>query len=191
MKITCDLGTKISLSAGVNPFHGLIAKPPVWIGGRAQVSFFPEAEGDPEIELESESAEALRDAMRQAAEILDDLINLHKEEAADKVAHSIKCSICGTWADTRRPKEWGHGDGKGSRCLGDGTMIFLATPVLIFLHNGDQPCWNKVVFSAITVGDHFREDDMEKDCPEYIALADAAPHFDGFRASMGVLVKRG
>lgn len=186
MKITCDLGKTVSFSAGVSPFHGLAAKPPVWIGGRADVSFFPEAEGDPEIELESENAEGLRDALLQAAGMLSDLIALHKAEADNLVAHSIQCPECGTWADTRRPKEWGHPDGNGNRCLWDGTMIVLAGPVQAFRSDGEHPYWTDVKFPTITMGERFRKEEQE-----HTTLADAAPHFDGFRASMGVLVKRG
>ena len=193
MIVTYELGKKPSISAGVDKYANTVHEGPRWNGGRAQVTFFLEQDegqgGDPgEVNMECEDAEALRDALRQAAGMLDDMIEYHKEEAADKAKHSVKCGFCECHSDSRRPKEWGHADGKGHQCLGNGTRVMHRRHVLAYRSDGEEHLWAEVPFDSLQPHEKFRvKDPMDNEKGITFEAVDVPfSHYDGYRASLGV-----
>lgn len=190
MRVVYSLGKKVDVSASVYPYVGPCAEPPKWRDGRCTVTFFPEGSETAEVEIEAGSVVALRDALRNAAGILDDLLQYHTYEAEDLVAHSAKCGFCDTYHDVRRPPEWGHADGHGNRCLGDGTSIMGERQVQVRQGDDDptyEGAWVSWPFSTLRAGDEFREANPTDDVPAVlVAIEDPKRHFDGYRAYLGV-----
>lgn len=194
MRVTYELGKEPSISASVDKYVNTVHEGPRWTGGRAEVTFFIDQDegqggGPGEVNLECEDAEALRDALRQAAGILDDLISWHKEDVADLQEHTTLCGFCGCHVDSRRPKEWGHADGKGHTCLGDGTRLIRKRKVLAYRSDGEPPCWQEVSFESLQPHEKFRIKEPCGDGEEGVtfeAVDVPARYYDGYHSSLGV-----
>lgn len=208
MKITLDLGKAPSIMVQVEPYAGLCAAPPVWGGARATLTVFPDPnsegeEDDPHttLDLESDDAEALLDVLQDAVDQLKSSIYVSKMEAHDQVKHAVMCPVCGTYADKRRPAEWGHADGRGHTCLGDGTVLIHAGPMVrvrVWTETDDDgnAVWVLTGFSLLTVGQVFTWSDSTRPLTEgedtrmYTVLEAPHEHYDGYRSILSVRAPR-
>ena len=197
MRITHELHSQPQTTCSVHPYVGVIHEPPQWRGARVELLIAtlstPSCPDGEVIEIEGD-LEHVKKALRDALEVIELMESHERGKRADEAANAERCEVCDRFWDTRRPQEWGHANGHGETCLGDGTVRLRERPVERKVFGAWEVDTNgKSVFATLKAGDVFRcvdpITDDERDIA-YTVVEDAGPSFDGYCSTMSVRAKR-
>ena len=192
MTIINEIGSNPQICTQMSPYVGRCAERPTWNGAQVELGIFSGHSETPdgqehELHIAGDLAN-VREALETALDMLKELEVYHKEEIQDKAEHSVECPVCGTWYDKRLPGEWGHPDGRGMLCVGDGSALLLKQPVR--LRDGTLFKGAEIDFQQLRYGQGFC---LVGDGPNgkvYEVRRNPAMHFAGIRTQMRVAVLR-
>jgi hypothetical protein len=185
MRITYEIGNGACTIVSVSPYARLVKSPPEWKGAKAEVEIFFGMDDDEEVEHNhiqfNGDLEDMREMLTETLDSLNAMAEFHAKQSQEEYIHSERCTHCGVYYDTRKPREWGHANGEGLVCMADGTIL---------VHECDITNANgtSLEFKDIEIGDSFHIND-ESIQMILVAEESSRMHFDGNYSSLGIRAK--
>lgn len=192
MRVIHEVGTDPTSMVSVHPYARMRNTPPSWKGGRAEIVMFLGQDGEEDcgkLEIEGDCSQ-IRALLQDALEALDSMEEFHTKQVEEEFLHSTQCSHCGAFYDTRLPIAWGHPDGHGFQCLGDGTMVVSEQNLR------GRGSAGATEFKDLQAGEVFRvhrfgDSEAEAESqPDFVAIEAPSSYFDGNFCYSGVRVER-